>query len=176
MDNQNFITMSPEIRRAAYSKAFSVLSDADGAGDVAQEVLLRMWTARGKIEDSRCLGFATTLSRNMSLNLLRTRRRHPSAAILAHDGDDGDAICIPDFLSSEYTPHSALEDSENQEIFGKAMQMLPYNWRAVLRMRNIEEMSFEQIAQVMGTTESSVRGLLSKARMQMLQNISKLRK
>ena len=45
---------------------------------------------------------------------------------------------------------------------------MPYNWQRILLMRGEEEMSCLQIAQILGTTESSVRGTLSKAKKRML--------
>ena len=48
------------------------------------------------------------------------------------------------------------------------MARLPYNWQRILLMRGEEEMSCLQIAQILGTTESSVRGTLSKAKKRML--------
>ena len=159
----------------AVSRSLTMLSDRESAEDVAQEVLLKLWQARDRLEESTCPGYVSTLSRNLSLNLLRSQKRHPKAQIPAMGDGDDDALDILDFQVSDYSPQSQMEDSENQSIFDKAMQMLPYSWQQVLRMRNIEEMPFDEIAKVMSTTESSVRGLLSKARMQMLQNINKLR-
>jgi len=156
------------------ARAFSILSDPEAAEDVAQEVLIRIWQACDRINDCQCLAFARTLAKNLSLNILRSQKRHPQAQISAKDDDD-DIPDILDFLHDDDNPHAKLEEDENQRIFNQAMAMLPYNWRTVLRLRNVEEMSFEEIAKVMATTESSVRGLLSKARMQMMQNIKKLR-
>lgn len=55
------------------------------------------------------------------------------------------------------------------------MAQLPYNWRTVLQMRNVEDMSFAEIAAITGMTESSVRGTLSKARKRMIELINKQR-
>lgn len=52
------------------------------------------------------------------------------------------------------------------------MAQLPYNWRKVVEMREYEKMSFAEIARVLGTTESSCRGLMSKARARLVQLIT----
>lgn len=178
MENKKFISSAGELRRVAVLRASSILQDSCGAEDVAQEVMLKLWQVRDKLDlDSpKILGFANTLSRNISLNKLRSEKRMPKAQVIADNDDDGD---LPDYLSkigTSETPDSKMEDDENQRIFNQAMEMLPYNWRTVLRMRNIDEMEFADIAKVLDTTESSVRGILSKARMQMLKNINLLRK
>ena len=64
-----------------------------------------------------------------------------------------------------------MESAETGDIFEQAMSRLPYGWQAMLRMRNTEERSFTEIADILGTTESSVRGTLSKARKRLLELI-----
>jgi RNA polymerase sigma-70 factor (ECF subfamily) len=70
------------------------------------------------------------------------------------------------------TPLRQLETSESDKAFTIAMNRLPYNWQRVMQMRNVENMSFAEIAAVLGTSESSVRGLLSKARTRMVEMIN----
>jgi RNA polymerase sigma-70 factor (ECF subfamily) len=65
-----------------------------------------------------------------------------------------------------------MEASDADSAFSQALQQLPIVWRRVLQMRNIEDMSFAEIAAVLGTSESSVRGLLSKARTRMVELIN----
>lgn len=45
--------------------------------------------------------------------------------------------------------------------------------RAIIRMRNVENMPYADIARIIGTTESSVRGMISKARMELIKNLKK---
>ncbi len=80
---------------------------------------------------------------------------------------------IPDVTDS-LTPEHYIEDKEAGDIVQRTMSQLPYNWRRIVEMREQEEMSFAEIAQVLGTSESSCRGMMSKARQRMLQLISKM--
>jgi RNA polymerase sigma-70 factor (ECF subfamily) len=54
------------------------------------------------------------------------------------------------------------------------MSQLPYNWRKIVEMREYEKMSFAEIAAVLGTTESSCRGMMSKARSRLLQILGRI--
>ena len=76
---------------------------------------------------------------------------------------------------TDETPQRRLETTETDSLFTKTMAQLPYNWRTVLQMRNVEDMSFTEIAAITGMTESSVRGTLSKARKRMIELINKQR-
>ena len=60
-------------------------------------------------------------------------------------------------------------------LFAQTMAQLPYTWRTLLQMRNVEDMSFAEIAAITGMTESSVRGTLSKARKRMIELINRQR-
>ena len=85
--------------------------------------------------------------------------------------DEDDAFNIPD-LPAPRTPQQDVEDQETGHIVRCAMAQLPYNWRKVVEMRDYEKMSFAEIARVLGTTESSCRGLMSKARARLVQLIT----
>ena len=67
-----------------------------------------------------------------------------------------------------------VEDKETGDIVHRAMSQLPYNWRKIIEMREYEKMSFAEIAEVLGTTESSCRGMMSKARSRLLQILGRI--
>ena len=163
MERQRFIFLASDLRRTAVG-AVAVLVDEEEAEDVAQETMLRMWESVERLDDdeARLNAFAATTARNLVRNRLRQKRRHPLQRLLGiHD------------RQADETPQRRLEDIESQDVFAQALEQLPYNWRRVLQMRNVEDMTFIEIAAVLGTTESSVRGLLSKSRKRMVELINK---
>ncbi len=163
MNKQHFISLVPDLRCAAVGAALSILDDSEEAEDVAQETMLRMWKNVERLDNNivRAKAFATVTARNLAQNHLRQKRRWPVLKLLSqHDRETSD------------TPLSCMEVSDADSAFNKAMQQLPTVWRRVLQMRNVEDMSFAEIAAVLGTSESSVRGLLSKARKRMVELIN----
>lgn len=161
MDKHRFISWASELRQAAISAALALV-DNEEAEDVAQETMLKMWGKVESLDDdkARVKAFAIVTAKNLAQNRLRQKRRHPLMRLLSwHDRKADD------------TPLRRLETSETDAAFARAMEQLPYNWRRVLQMRNVEDMSFAEIAAVLGTSESSVRGLLSKARTKMVELI-----
>ncbi|MCQ2259521.1 MAG: sigma-70 family RNA polymerase sigma factor [Bacteroidaceae bacterium] len=64
-----------------------------------------------------------------------------------------------------------MEATESVTVYRQALKRLPYNWQKILVMRGEDEMSYTEIAQILGTTESSVRGTISKAKKKILELI-----
>ena len=156
------------------ARATALLNDHDTAEDVAEEVLLKLWERHRDLHDDedKVRHLANLMARNLSLNLLRQRRRHPILRIFYRWEREDDA---PSDIPEPFTPQHYVEDEETGNIVRSAMGQLPYNWRKIVEMREYEKMSFAEIAQVLGTSESSCRGMMSKARQRLLQLISKIK-
>ena len=65
-------------------------------------------------------------------------------------------------------PHQQMEERESRQKLKQSIQQLSDKQRAILKMKNVDNMSYADIAKVIGTSESSVRGMISKARMALL--------
>ena len=176
MERLKYISLVTELRQIAVARAMSLLDGKDDAEDVAGEVLLKLWERHKNLRDNteEVRHLADRMARNLALNLLQHRRRHPILRIFFRqdNGEEkkGNILDIPDWS----TPQQYIEDKEANSIGQRAMSQLPYNWRRIVEMREREDMSFAEIAQVLGTSESSCRGMMSKARQRMLQLISKM--
>ena len=176
MERQKYISLVVELRQIAVAKALTLLDDHDTAEDVAGEVLLRLWEGHRDLHDDadKVKHLANLMARNLSLNLLRQRRRHPIMRIFhRREKDDDESFNMPDVTDS-LTPQHYIEAKEAGDIVHRAMSQLPYNWRKIVEMREYEKMSFAEIAAVLGTTESSCRGMMSKARSRLLQILSRI--
>lgn len=72
-------------------------------------------------------------------------------------------------MASHANPEIQLEEREGRLRLQRSVRALTDKQRAMLRMRNVENMQYADIAKIMGTSESSVRGMISKARMALVQ-------
>ena len=176
MDSNTYIEIVPEIRCLAASEALRLLQNTEDADDVAQDVLLKLWEYRDYLhgERSRMMAFARTTTHNLCLDRLKSRRRSPFLRLWpwGNDGDDGEAA------GHEWptldTPQRRLEMEEADGIVRQALERLPYKWRTVIVMRNVDGMEFGEIAAIMGTTEGAVRVILSRARARMMEVVRSL--
>lgn len=156
MEIQEFIHCVERLRDDLLQQANHYLDNSENAEDAVQETLVKLWIARNRIADSaKMRNLASVICRNVSLNMLR-------------DANTSVPIDNADNIAMQFDPQSQLEERESQRKLRQSILALSDKQRAILRMRNVENMSYSDIAKVVGTTESSVRGMISKARMELL--------
>lgn len=170
MNEQVFISLAEGLRQIAMVEARGYIANADDVEDVAQEVMLRLWEKRAEIQnDSKMLrAYVATMARNVCKDRQKVDRRHPLLRFLWISKDDVEQVYE---IPSYDTPHMRMEVIESVMVYRQALNQLPYNWQKILVMRGEDEMSYTEIAQILGTSESSVRGILSKAKKKMLELI-----
>ncbi|NLV53274.1 MAG: sigma-70 family RNA polymerase sigma factor [Bacteroidales bacterium] len=169
MNEQTFISLAEGLRHIAVAEAQQYISD-DDVEDVAQEVMLRIWERRQDLspELKMLRPYAATLSRNICHDRYKFKRRHPLLRLIWYnDKDDEHEAETPSFD----TPQRRMEIAEATDIYRTAISKLLYNWQRILTMRGEQEMDYSEIALILGTTESSVRGTLCKAKKKMLELI-----
>jgi len=102
---------------------------------------------------------------NAALMKLRTRRRHPEEAIesyLPRFQEDGHQV-EPSVPWTE-SPHARLEREELGTLVRDAIAELPESYRAVVVLRDLEERSPEETAEILGTSRNVVKIRLHRAR------------
>ncbi|NLV52541.1 MAG: sigma-70 family RNA polymerase sigma factor [Bacteroidales bacterium] len=177
MDKQIYISYIKELRQMVEAKASSI-AEVDEVEDIAQEVLLKLWEHVDLLEDDKVklFAYASATAKHIALNSVRSKRRHPILRLFRWNNSEEDDREEEPIVQVEtnITPLHVVEDQEMDELFWKALKKLPFNWQRILIMRNVEDRSFAEIAEILATTESSVRGVLSKARKKMLVEINQM--
>jgi len=160
MEQRQFEQASAEVRRQVVATARSYGIDGDDAEDVAQDVMLRLWTVRADLPDESSLqALAFVAARNRSIDFLRAHRTIPLDGI----GEPHD----------QASPHDQLEQSETIRWLEQKLAELPVTEYEVLRLRQVERKSHDEIAAILGIQRASVSTLLARARKRLLQDIQK---
>lgn len=159
MELQEFINGVERMRSDLLQQATHYLNNPDDAEDAVQETLVKLWMAKERIADSGKLKkLASVVCKNTSLNMLRDAKQFASIDNVTQ-------------IESHDNPHKRLEDNENEQKLEQSINALNDKYRAIIRMRNVENLSYSDIAKIIGTSESSIRGMISKARMELIRRM-----
>jgi RNA polymerase sigma-70 factor (ECF subfamily) len=132
--------------------------------ELAHEVFVRVWKSAHRYEPSAKLAtWLLTIARNLFLNELRYRTRHPTVSMDAAAEGGHSPLENPAGPASLH-PDAALIEQELRRAIDGALQKLPENQRTAMVLRRYEDLSYEEIAAVLGVSVGSVKSLLFRAR------------
>lgn len=144
------------IRHKLFRFALRITGSSHEAEDVVQEVMEKVWksspeqTASVQNWEAWCM----TLTRNRSLDKTRSQNLRRTAPI------DG----VSERKADSASPAQAAENRDLAEIVKKMMQELPEKQRLVMHLRDVEELSYEEIAETLSVTLEQVKVNLHRAR------------
>ncbi len=167
-DKEAFYSLVQPCERAVFTAAMSILNNSADAEEVAQEAILKAFSNlprfRGEAKFSTWL---IQITINEARLKLRKDRRHLYESVDEQKTDDqGD--CFPkDFADWREIPSETLQRKELRDALKRALDSLPSKYREVLILRDIQHLSIQETAQVLGITEGSVKTRLLRARFQM---------
>ncbi|MFH1296610.1 MAG: sigma-70 family RNA polymerase sigma factor [Bacteroidota bacterium] len=153
MNLQEFVSQVVPLKNKLFRFAKRYLEQKEEAEDVVQEVFIKLWTRRDKLDEYRSVeALAMITTKNMCLDRIKTKR-FPVDPIDDHQR----------FL--ENLPEEQKKDYSD-EIYKvrQVMKSLPRQQQMIMQLRDIEGYDFESIAEIMEMNENAVRVNLSRAR------------
>lgn len=163
-DNEAFGLLVEEYQDRVYNLALRMCGNADDAFDLAQDSFFRAWRGLSGFHfESAFSTWLFRLSSNVCLDFLRARKRRPTVSLssLSPEEDSG-PLEIPDPAKG---PEALLLAAEDRETLARAMNALPVEYRQILTLRAINDLSYTQIAQILELREGTVKSRLSRARL-----------
>lgn len=140
------------------------LGDALLAEDIAQETFMKALRMMDRVDDSFNFGgWVHTVARNLCFDELRRRQRD----LRADSGDDEDTDLLAGLPSTArgFDPVQVQESNELRRQVWAVSQRLPEKYRLVLTLRELQDLSYRQIARSLKMSESAVETLLYRARL-----------
>jgi RNA polymerase sigma-70 factor (ECF subfamily) len=150
---------------AAYNLARWLLHNKADAEDVAQEAVLRAFRFFGSFHGGDGRPWLLTIVRNTCYSYLQKNRSHE--------------LCLPiedelfDVQSSDLSPEARLIQTASSEILMKALEELPVETREVIVLRELEEMSYKEIAEIAGIPIGTVMSRLARGRKRLQELLSR---
>lgn len=170
-DRDAFRALFERYHRRAYALAFGVLRHQDDALDVVQDAFIKAHKYLDKFEGNS--SFYTWLYRivmNLAIDHLRKHRRvKPVELDESKLEDGGDDALLPRILGAN--PGRALMDKQIRARIDQALAELSDNHRAVLVMRELEGLSYEEMAQAMECSKGTIMSRLFHARRNMQKRL-----
>ena len=165
-DADAFEQLLLEHQKNVYNLCYRMAGNPDDAMDLSQETFLRAWRCLDQYQFASA--FSTWLYRlcsNICIDFLRKRRRQQTVPLTFEDADgEEQTYAVPD---AQPLPEEQVELKLTREALAAAMAQLLPEHRAVLQLRVVNEMSYEQIADVLDIQIGTVKSRLSRARNQL---------
>jgi RNA polymerase sigma factor (sigma-70 family) len=158
MEQNAFEQIACKLRQEVVSWCQHNGTGGDEAEDIAQEVMLKLWSMHSDLERYRSVdGLALLMAKHLAVNQGRKCRPTPLGEQELQIADGG------------RTPSEMLEHDEAELSMAQMMASLPDTQHTILRMRQVEHRSNSEIARVLGLEETSVNTLLSRARKALME-------
>jgi RNA polymerase sigma-70 factor (ECF subfamily) len=165
-DEDAFAELVSRYRNQITSYIYRMTNDYDGAVDLAQETFVRVYRAAGRYQNT--YAFSTYIYRiatNLAISELRKRKRRRlvslTGLLIGGEGEEARDFDAPD---ERPLPDTNLVDTERRRVVQKAISTLPEKYRAPLVLRDVEGKSYDEIAQILSTSEGTVKSRINRAR------------
>jgi RNA polymerase sigma-70 factor (ECF subfamily) len=150
---------------------YRTLHDLTEAEDLAQNVFVQVYKSAGRYEaQSKFSTWLFTIARNLCLNEIRRRSRHPADSLDAQSElEDGPARQFEDVKT--FSPDETALQGELEQKIQQALNELPENQRTAVLLCRQEDVSYEDIAKILGTTISATKSLIHRGRETLKQKL-----
>jgi RNA polymerase sigma factor, sigma-70 family len=154
-DRAAFATLVARYESHVRSYCGAILHHETLAWDAAQDVFLRLWATRLRYRaKGKFRQYLYTIARNIARNLCRSKRRRQALAHILGFADETNATVDTRALAG---PHSAHERDEDAGQVRLALSQIDEKLRNALVLRYFNDLSYDEIAAVIGRTPSTAR-------------------
>jgi RNA polymerase sigma-70 factor (ECF subfamily) len=167
-----FAELVDKYKQPVMNLAFRMLRDLTEAEDLAQNVFVQVYKSAHRYE-AACK-FSTwlfTIARNLCLNEIRRRSRHPADSLEAPRPDQEDQPCQQFEDKKTFLPTDNLLHAELEQKIEAALQELPENQRTAILLCRNAELTYEDIAETLGCSLSATKSLIHRGRETLKQRL-----
>jgi RNA polymerase sigma-70 factor (ECF subfamily) len=164
-DRAAFTELVEKWRQPAMNFIFSTLRDETEAEDVAQNTFVQVWKSRERYE--RTAKFSTwlfTIARNLCLNEIRRRSRHPAESLAETHAEQDDQPSRQYEDKKMFLPTDNVLHSELAKKIEEALAELPENQRTAILLCRQDEVSYEEIADILNCSLSATKSIIHRGR------------
>jgi RNA polymerase sigma-70 factor (ECF subfamily) len=164
-DRAAFVELVEKYRQPVMNLVYRTLRDEAEAEDLAQNVFLQVYKSRSRYK--RTAKFSTwlfTIARNLCLNELRRRSRHPAESLEETHGEHEGRPQRQYEDKKNFLPTETLLHGELAQKIEEALAVLPENQRTAILFCRQEDLSYEEIARILHCSLSATKSLIHRGR------------
>ncbi|HEY7547623.1 MAG TPA: sigma-70 family RNA polymerase sigma factor [Blastocatellia bacterium] len=152
---------------------YRMIDDYDRSVELAQETFIRIFTSASRYQAN--YSFSTYIYRiasNLAISELRRRKRRRFVSLFSpFVNDDGETVEIDPPDLTPLVDETMIEE-ERRRAVSRAITSLPEKYRSALVLRDVEGMSYDQIAEVLSLSEGTVKSRINRARNLLREKLS----
>lgn len=153
MNQTEFLDKVLPFKDKVYRLAKRLLVSSDEAEDATQELYLKLWKNKSKIEDYRNVeAFAMTMTKNYCLDQLKSKRAGNLSLVHSNYKDENISL------------QKEIENRDSIDIIKEMINDLPEKQRIIIQLRDVENYEFKEIGEIMEMEPTAIRVALSRAR------------
>lgn len=172
MTEDEFLELVRKHQDRIYRHAFYLLKNSEDAKDMTQETFIKAWQHRAKLKQETVHSWLLKCVQNLCFNQLK--RQKFQVHLSEEDGETLEMLLYTHSNQANPTPEEATIKQELKALVHQAIGELPPAMRSVIIMRELEEMSYKDIAQVLKQSENTVKSTVFRARKKLRQILNRL--
>ena len=162
-DVNAFEKLVVEYEKNVYAIAQRMTGNPEDAADMTQETFIKAYNSLSSFRgDSKFSVWLYRIANNVCLDFLRSKNRRPTVSLSAED-DDGEETQL-DIADESQSPELLLESSLTRDAVRRGLDSLPPDYKQILLLREIQGLSYEEIAAALGIESGTVKSRIFRAR------------
>ncbi len=149
-----------EYQNLAYSVAYRLLNDSDGAADAVQDSFIKAFRALDSFRGGNFKSWLMRIVTNTCYDVLRARQRRKTDSL---DALPVENEYIPELTDHSESPHQYVERQELSQLISAAILDLPDDQRVSIVLCDVEGYSYEEIAEITEVAIGTVKSRISRA-------------
>lgn len=161
-DERAFALLVEKHQGAVIGTVAKMTNFSPDSEDIAQQVFLRIWKSAKRYKPTaKFTTFLFTITKNLVFNETRKRSRRKESSLEEQEEDWHQRVAVDDNIAQ---PDQKLEQAEMKKAIDRAIATLPEKQKMAVILRRYEQLSYEEIAEVLGLSVSGVKSQLFRAR------------
>ncbi len=157
-----------QYHRRIYNICYRFAGTPDDAADLAQEVFIKMYRTLSTFDGTRAsfMTWVTTVTRNLLVDHFRKGKYDRMTDSLdAIPGNQDEGLTIGDQLEDQHaSPEARMQSQQTQKLVHQALQKLSPELREAVILRDLQDMDYKEIAQVLKVPEGTVKSRINRGR------------